>query len=281
MANQVETAAYAAVLLSRWHREMKMRMSERKIIILSTACFLFLTATLSFAANAEKWRQEKPCGHQLPKLTEAKLEGCLKAFCTELPSKARLCACLKSEETGETQISYEPKGGQKKQWSVVVTPPMSFGAESFRLDSADLNGDGREEVLFGVMEAQGNGMGVQQWKLRAIDDEKVTDEINVSDYGVMSYLTCNSKRKAAYLLASQWIWGWEPGRGEGLYIAGQWYESGCSGLYTVSDRPGIYHRYLNSLAEERGQQLDYEHAKPVLWHTKKGTHEIVGPYPFK
>lgn len=246
-----------------------------------TILFVVLTATLALAADSEQWRKDKLCGRRLPQLTETKLEDCVQAFCTELPNKARLCACQKSDETGETQISLEPKDGAKKQWNVEVLPPISFGVDSFRLDSADLNGDGKDEIIFGVMEAQGQGIGVQHWTLWIIDGDKLSKPLQVSDYGVMSYLTCNPKHKGAHLLASKWIWGREPERGAGLYIAAQWYELGCGGLSTVSNRPGIYHRYLNSLAEERGKHMGGEKLKPVPWHSKPGTHEMVGPYPFR
>lgn len=259
----------------------KMKNIFNKITAFSiTILFVILTAALTLAADSDQWRKDKLCGLQLPQLTETKLEGCIQAFCTELPNKARLCACQKSDETGETQISLEPQVGPKKQWNVDVLPPISFGVNSFRLDSADLNGDGKDELIFGILEAQGQGMGVQYWTLWVIDGDKLSKPLQVSDYGTMSYLTCNSKHKGVHLLASKWIWGREPERGDGLYIAAQWYELGCGGLSTVSNRPGIYHRYLNSLAEERGKHMGGEKLKPVPWHSKAGTHEVVGPYPF-
>jgi hypothetical protein len=103
------------------------------------------------------------------------LEGCLQAYCGDLPTGARLCACRKSEDTGETQISLETKDGPKKQWIIKIDPPFSAG--SFRLDSADLNGDGREEVLFAAMNSMSLGMYVQRWTLRAFDGNEVSNEI--------------------------------------------------------------------------------------------------------
>lgn len=249
--------------------------------ILGIMMLVFLASASLSVAETDKWRNDKPCGRQLQGLKAVTMDGCIKAFCSNLPTEARLCACLKSEETGETEISFQPKNATKKKWNVEAVPPMSISDETFRLDSADLNGDGKEELIFGVMESQGQGMGVQHWTLWTIAGDKVSDELPVSDYGVMSYLTCSPERKGAYLLASNWIEGWEPRRGRGLYIAGQWYKSGCGGFCTVLNRPGIYHRYLYSLEEERGKELNADHAKPVPWHTKKNAHEIVGPYPFK
>jgi hypothetical protein len=245
-----------------------------------TILLVVLTTTLALAAESEKWRKDKPCGHQLPGLQSVKMEGCQQAYCSDLPTGARLCACLKSDETGETQISFEPKNLPKKQWTVEVFPP-GFGADSFRLDSADLNADGREELLFGVMESMGQGMGVQNWKLWALDGNEVSNEINVADYGVMSFLTCSNDHKGALLLGSRWVSGWEPRRGEGLYIAAQWYELGCGSLSPTSNRPGIYHRYLSSLGEERGQEFGKDRPNPVQWYSKKNAHILVGPYPFE
>jgi hypothetical protein len=157
--------------------------------------------------------------------------------------------------------------------------PPGFNADRFRLDAADLNGDGQEEFLFAVMESMGQGMGVQSWKLRAIDGDKISNEVSVADYGVMSFLTCSPDRKGALLLGSRWTPGWEPRRGEGLYIAGQWYELGCGGFHAASDRPGVYHRYVHSLAEERGQAFGKDRPSPVEWYSKKNAHMLVGPYP--
>lgn len=258
-----------------------MKNKESKITISMFCIFLILSATSSLATETVTWRTERPCGQRLPSFQPTEINDCDDAYCSAIPNGSRLCACLKSEETGELIISLEPKNAPKKEWTINVIPPISVGAsfdaDIFRLDSADLNGDGREELLFAVKEAEGQGMGVQHWRLRAINGEKVSDELQVEDYGVMSYITCSPKRKGAYLLASRWIWGREPGRGGGLYIAGQWYELGGGDLYAVPDWPSIYHRYLFSLSKERGKAL----GQPVLWHLKKDAHETIGPSPFK
>jgi hypothetical protein len=257
---------------------MKNQYTGKKVIWIA-ALLVIMAGTLAHADSPEKWREDKPCGRQLPDFQSVKLEGCLQACCGDLPTGARLCACLKSEDTGETQISLEPKGTQKKQWTIQVLP-LVFGAEAFRLDSVDFNGDGREELLFGVMVSQGQGMGVQHWTLWALDGKEVSDEIQVDDYGVMSFLTCSAGHRGALLLGSRWIWGWEPGRGSGLYIAAQWYEFAYGRFFPTSSRPGIYHRYLFSLAEERGKELNKNYPRPVQWHSKRNAHLLVGPYPF-
>lgn len=256
-----------------------MNKRNSKFFLKVTILLAILSANSALAADIENWREDKPCGRQLPGLQSVKLEGCIQAYCTDLPTGARLCACQKSEETGETEISLEPKDAPKKLWTVNVIPPMSLNAETFRLDSADMNADGRDEILFGVMESQGQGMGVQHWTLWSLDENKVSNEIHVSDYGVMSFLACSANRSGALLLGSRWISGWEPERGAGLYIAAQWYELGCGGLYPTLNRPGIYHRYLYSLANMRGVELNKAQPKPVRWYSMKDTHMMVGPYP--
>lgn len=258
-----------------------MTMTIIRIVLLFVIAFAAaLTVDLARAADSKSWGKTKPCGHHLPNLQPAKIDGCVEGYCGNLPTSARLCVCLKSDETGQTEITFEPKASPKKQWTIEMFPP-GFNADRFRLDAADLNEDGQEEFLFAVMESMGQGMGVQSWKLWAINGDEVSNEVSVADYGVMSFLTCSPDRTGTLLLGSRWLSGWEPRRGEGLYIAGQWYELRCGGLYPASNRPGVYHRYLESLAEERGQALGKDRSAPVEWYSKKNAHMLVGPYPFE
>jgi hypothetical protein len=257
---------------------MKNKISSIFILYI-TILFAIIATNSAIANDIEGWRQDKPCGRHLPGLQSVNLKGCIQAYCTNLPTSALLCVCQKSDETGETEVSLETKDAPKKLWTVDVIPPMSLSTETFRLDSADMNADGRDEILFGVMESQGQGMGVQHWTLWALDGNKVSNEIHVSDYGVMSFLACSANRRGALVLGSRWISGWEPDRGSGLYIAAQWYELGCGGLYPTLIRPGIYHRYLNGLANMRGAELNKEQPKPVRWYSIKNAHMIIGPYP--
>jgi hypothetical protein len=150
-------------------------LSHLKSAIRVAVVAIILITTSAIAGGSEEWRKDKPCGRQLPEMQPVTLEGCLQAYCGDLPTGARLCACRKSEDTGETQISLETKDGPKKQWIIKIDPPFSAG--SFRLDSADLNGDGREEVLFAAMNSMSLGMYVQRWTLRAFDGNEVSNEI--------------------------------------------------------------------------------------------------------
>ena len=115
-----------------------------------------------------------------------------------------------------------------------TTIPLSFGTELFLLHHVDFTGDGKKQLLLGILSSQSNGMGVQYWTVWAIDGE---------DYGTMSFATRAKQESACNLLVSRWISGWEAKRGNGLYIAGLWYQLSNGEFLPNSERPSIFRRY--------------------------------------
>lgn len=246
------------------------------------AMLLTLSGNTARAGESDAWQKDKPCGQKLPAFqSAAALPGCLKdAYCAQAPGEIRVCACMKSDESGETLLTLEQKGVTKKQWSIEIML-MSFGAESLRLDEADLDGNGTNELLLGVMGSQSNGMGVQYWTVWSIAGEQVSEPLQIEDYGTMGFATQSQQGGACQLLVSRWIDGSEPGRGAGLYIVGRWYRFTAGSFFADSDRPVVYRRYLSSLERLRLEYLESQPQKPLLWYTGKETVPVVGPYPIQ
>jgi hypothetical protein len=261
-----------------------MQKNTRAITVLCIIIFLALCGHLSppdaMSGERELWRKDKPCGRRLPDLKPVTMQSCLDACCLEIPGTVRFCACQKSKDTGETQMLLERTGLPPQEWISNVFP-LSFGPESFRLDAVDLDGDKKEELLIGAMTLQSMGMGVQYWTVWAANETSISEPIEIEDYGVMGFPTRAQEENRCYMLATRWIEGWEPGRGAGLYLAGRWYKYVHGEFSAVYDRPAVYHRYLYSLQDARGESFSKDHPEPLIWYASKKAHALVGPYPFE
>ena len=244
-----------------------------KLVI--SAALLTVISSFAFAGSSEEWRKDKLCGRRLPHFQAVTLKGCLEAYCAVV-GDSRICACKESENTDEIHIILEYKGEKEAKWTAKVMP-FIFGPESFRLNEADLDGDGNKEFIFAALWTQSNGMGIEYWTLWAIDEGQVSKPIEIQDYGTMGYLTSAEDDKNCQLLVSRWLDGWEPERGSGLYIVGRWYIYSNGEFSPQFDRPAIYRRYLYRLERLRGESLS---KKPLLWYKSSETHQVIGPHPF-
>lgn len=260
---------------------MKRLEKTQKILLVFTMLWI-LSAGSAVAGGSGEWRKDKLCGRKLADFQAvAALQGCTQdAYCAQASAETRICACVKSEETGESQLTLEYKGEIKKQWTIEIMPSM-LGPESLRLDGADLDGDGKDELLLGAMLSQSNGIGIQYWTVWAITGEQVSEPLEIQDYGTMGFATHPKAGGGCRLLVSRWINGWEPKRGEGLYIAGRWYEFANGEFFPSSERPAVYRRYLFNLEQLRLEYLESQPQKPLLWYTGKEAVPVVGPYPIQ
>jgi hypothetical protein len=174
----------------------------------------------------------------------------------------------------------EEQGSITQQWETVFGLPTTLA--DFRTESADLTGSGREDIVVATMNGVSNGMGVEYWEVRAIVEGKLSNPVNVEDYGVMGYLTKAKSDKRCMLLVTSWNNGWEPKRGYGLYLSGQWfaYSNSTGEFYRVLDRPAVHRRYLYGFERLRLSELAKEDRVPLLWfHDKdaKTGQQVVPP----
>jgi len=245
---------------------------------------IFILAILTFLGNVtesqatkvkfEDWRQDKPCGHKLADPVQVETTGCEVAYCANITDSSQVCACLPSSDSDESMITYKKSGVVVLQWNANIYPPAV--ASALRVDAADLNNDGKEELVIATMSSASNGMGIEYWDVRILFEEKISNPISVEDYGLMGYLSSNGKQ--CRLLVTRWLEGWEPTKEYGLYLVGRWFELSEHNLQYTLVRPAIKRRYLDSLMQLRlqGSQRD----KPVMWFRDPEASPIVGPYPF-
>jgi hypothetical protein len=229
------------------------------------------------ASKPADWRNDDICGRRLPAPVEVEIRGCEKASCTQISGRSRICACLPTSESDEGNIFIEKSGKVLVRWNARL---FTFSDEPiFRVDAADLRRDGKEELVVGAMETVSNGMGRQYWTVWAVSEATISNPIAVEDYGIFGFLTRQKGEKTCNLLATRWMEGFEPHRGDGLYLAGRWF-SLCNGNLTpYYDRPIIYRRYLKSFERQRNKAISEEHPKPILWFRDTNTKPLSGPYP--
>jgi hypothetical protein len=251
---------------------------KSKTIIIITS-LLFITNTAS-ANPTEAWRTDQACGERLADFQATTLKACIRAFCATLPDHTQLCACEKEDANDVMEVERIAVNGQKT-FLLKTTIPFSFGAESFSLHSVDFAGNGKNQLLLGILSSQSNGMAVQYWTVWAIDGDQVSKPIEMEDYGTMSFTTRAKQESACNLLVSRWISGWEAKRGNGLYIAGLWYQLSNGEFLPNSERPTIFRRYSSELERQREQALYQQGTKPILWYKSRDAHRLVGPDLFR
>jgi hypothetical protein len=265
---------HAACNAERYARENMMRL------------FILMAAILAILGNAvesdatkvkfENWRQDKPCGHKLADPVEVVAAGCQAAYCVNISDSSQVCACLPSEDSDEAQVTYKKDGVVVLQWNTAIYPPAV--ASALRVDTADVNGDGKEELVIAMMSSASSGMGIESWEVRILTDDKISNPVYVEDYGLMGYLSSNGKQ--CRLLVTRWIEGWEPKKEYGLYLVGRWFDLSDHNLRYTLYRPAIKRRYLDSLKQLR-LQGSHKGRKPVMWFRDPEASPIVGPYPFR
>jgi hypothetical protein len=233
---------------------------------------LLLTAALLFAlpARAEKeaWRHDRPCGERPSAMAPVEIKGCYRAWCTTT-ELGKLCACVR-EDPEDTHFTLERANGTRQAWKAPFVPPMGGDAEHFRVDRV---GEGR--LFFAVMSRQSAGIAVSAWSVWAIDGARLSQPLEVENYGTLSFPTTARGGTSCRLLAARWHSGSEPGRGPGTYIAGRWHAVENGAFVLVRNRPTVYRRYLFGV--ERARYEAESRNRPLLWY--RGATAVTGTSP--
>ena len=198
----------------------------------------------------------------------AATQGCYRAWCSDT-ALGKLCACVR-ESTDDIHFALERPARGKEEWKAPFVPPVGGDATHFRIERV-----ANQNLLFAVMRSESVGIAVSDWIVWAIDGEKVSQPLEVQNYGTLSFATSTQTAGACHLLAARWHPGWEPRRGHGTYIAGSWYALENRAFARVEDRPAIYRRYSSGV--ERARYDAEESGRPLLWF--RAATPVVGPRP--
>ncbi len=263
----------------------KMKITRQIIsVLLLSSLSLCVAIAHASAGESQSWRKDKVCGHKL-KTENAEMVGCVRAYCVTISEDSRVCACILgtqsdySATSDDAEISIAKKGNVSHHWRVTIYPPA--GGAVLRVDKADLTGSGNDDLLVATMTSESQGIGIQSWQVRAVVADTVSNAVPVEDYGIMGFATRDMRNNHCSLLATQWLNGWEPKRGSGLYLFGRWFDFNPTSaeLYPALNRPAIYRRYLYSFEQTRLAAMEKEEPTPVPWFTDKTTAILTGPYP--
>jgi hypothetical protein len=164
----------------------------------------------------------------------------------------------------------ERTAGGKEEWKAPFVPPLGGDASHFRIDRV-----GNQNLLFAVLRSESVGIAVSDWSVWAIGSEKISQPLEVQNYGTFSFATRPSAEASCVLLAARWHSGWEPRRGHGMYIAGSWYAVENGAFARMEDRPTIYRRYLADV--ERARYDAEERNLPLSWFRAAAL--AIGPRP--
>lgn len=192
----------------------------------------------------------------------------LETDCLETPDKtARVCMSGPNEvyyTGGETyQMSYQSPS-RKLTWKVVEWDP--FGSWAFTIESKDLDGSGRKDLIVNVNTAVSNGLAVSTNDLYVItSDQELVGPFEVEDYGLLSGLYRVPGREGCVLLDSQWTSGTDPVRGPGTYVDGTWYIFRDNKFVEFKKLLSVKRRYLYRFGNEIGKAGD----APMLWFEDK------------
>lgn len=185
------------------------------------------------------------------------------AHCVLTPGRLRICKAISDTDA---RLIVERAGKRVASWPAEV---FVGDTSDFEVLHADLDGDGRKELIVANHDGTSNGLGVSFWTIYIFPDAEFRRPqapliFSVEEYGALG--TFVTEGDYVLILTTRWLWSKDPQgrRGEGLYLVGQWWRYRSGELLPVTDRPILARRFLMSFAAERGRTLDDQRA-PYQW----------------
>jgi aspartate racemase len=215
----------------------------------------------SALAAAEGWRADVPCGARLAAPAETPLPGCTSSYCVASGGD-RVCSCL-PDEGDSLEMRWQPEAGEPFRWQVELhslPDPSAFHVEQLALGAPPA-----PSLLVAVRAGQGNGMGVADWSLRAIQGGSVSEPQSAHDYGLLAFPSHRPGDAECRILATRWIWSSGRERGSGLYLYGRWLQLRGGALQPDPTRPIVARRYLYRFEKQRLAGLAMPVLAPLLW----------------
>jgi aspartate racemase len=218
-------------------------------------------AGASAAAETDGWRADVPCGARLAAPVETALAGCTSSYCVA-SGGGRICSCL-PDDGDSLEMRWEPGTGEPFRWEVELHSLPD--ASAFRVEQVALGSPPAPSLLVSVRAGQGNGMGIEDWSLRAIQGGSVSEPRSAHDYGLLAFPSHRPGDAECRILATRWIWARGPERGSGLYLYGRWLHLRDGALEPDPTRPIVARRYLYRFERQRLAGLATPVLEPLLW----------------
>jgi len=156
-------------------------------------------------------------------------------------------------------------------------PILLFAGQTsdFEVLQADLDGDGRSELILANHDLSTMGIGLESWTIYVFPDSEFRGPqapliFVVGEYGALG--TFVPEGDHVLILTTEWLWIEDPQgkRDEGLYLVGQWWRYKSGELLPVVERPLLARRFLFSFAIER-ERTESNPRKPYLWLKNRKT----------
>ena len=187
-----------------------------------------------------------PAVVRLPAPAEARVEGCVRASCTELDG-LRACKCVTDEGTFVAVSLHGRKVG-----AVSVSAYLGQ-TDDFEVSRGDLDGDGRAEVVVASRDSTSSGVAISRFSVSILDGRPLADghadktpvSFGVDDYGE------GVVRKDGLLLLPEW----QSERGGGLSLVGRPFRYERGALLHDARGPVLRRRLAQSFEEERSGDL--------------------------
>lgn len=190
-------------------------------------------------------------------------------WCRDAPGRtsARVCLTGPYEDAGTAvryRASYRVAGRTVLAWDAEAMPPMLPSV--FTAERIDLDGDGKRELVVGVMTTESNGIGISLWRVSVIGVDarthrtKLLDTVELQNYGDTSGFFRLPDRPGCRLLASEWKWGNDPRRGTGMYVHGRWLRWTGRAFETDPSLRRLRRRYLFGF-----ERAHLDGPKPMRW----------------
>ena len=228
------------------------------------------------ATPSARWLTDRPCSEALSRerFRVAPVEvrtppsrSCREKRCAHLRNGGEVCQCL----TDSTRtISVREVGSRAIEF---ISPSSDVRPDSFDVVEADLDGDRESELVVARLDAVGNGMGVAHWTVFALMPGRydwTVDSISVDDYSSVGSWIAIRGEQSCNLLATQWVNGFEPARGGGLYLEASWQAFESGHFVQRVDRPIIRRRLLFSFDRQRVDSTIRD--APWAWVRSASTH---------
>jgi hypothetical protein len=172
------------------------------------------------------------------------LEHCARAACTTADD-VRVCKCLAPSEQAVDLLVVDRPDERRVLWA---TSNHLGEVTDFRVQRAELDGDGAPELIVASVMGESNGMAIRSWHVAIVDGkEDVAVQFVAHDFGFDAL-------KGASLLVTEWAWqGLE--KENALFFIGR--EFGYrAGALVPSKTPVLRRRYTPEFEKERLAALE-------------------------
>jgi hypothetical protein len=236
-----------------------MRRALRGVNAVGTLALVLGATQPGLAVGA--WREEVACGERIAAPVDTPREGCVSSYCVAADPE-RVCTCL-AEDGDRLEVVREQAGAAPLRWEVPlhsIPDPSAFAVERIELGAS-----AAPALLVAVRSALGNGMGIEEWELRAIRGGVLSEPLAVEDYGTLGFSTRAPGAAECRVLATRWLWVEDEAEGSALHLFGRWHRLEGSRWVPAPDRPSIARRYLAEFEKARLAAIDREPRAPILW----------------